>query len=140
MNNSVDQRHLAAALLYALLGLVLGIFMAASHNHGQAVTHAHLLLVGFLLSFAYAVIGRLWLGGEGGLLRQCQFWGHHLGVVGLVVGLFLLYGGSRPLAVLEPLLAGSSILVLLALALMTVLVWRAERSPGSDVLPNIAGA
>ncbi|MFP4207618.1 MAG: TonB-dependent receptor [Wenzhouxiangella sp.] len=125
MHTTIDRLHLLAALVYALLGLGLGIFMAASQDHGQAVAHAHLLLVGFLLSFTYAVIGRLWLGERPGLLVVAQFVGHHLGVVGLVGGLLLLYGGQASAGVLEPLLAASSILVFVCLVLMSAMTIQA---------------
>lgn len=124
MNPKLDRFHLLAALLYAILGLALGIYMAASHDHSQAVAHAHLLLVGFLLSFVYAVIGRLWLQEPVGMLLGLQFAGHHIGVIGLVGGLLLLYGGGPSRSALEPLLATSSILVLVALVLMSILVFR----------------
>ena len=50
--NTVDmsRRYLVWALCYAAIGMALGIYMAASHNHGELVTHAHVLLVGFVLS------------------------------------------------------------------------------------------
>lgn len=41
---SYDKRYLLCALGYAAAGMGLGIFMAASHNHGQLVTHAHAML------------------------------------------------------------------------------------------------
>lgn len=122
MKSSFDRLHLLAALIYAATGLGLGIYMAATQDHGQAVAHAHLLLVGFLMSFVYAVIGRLWLPQKTGLLRGLQFAGHHLGAIALVCGLLMLYGGRLSAAVLEPVLASASILVLLALVLMGILV------------------
>lgn len=127
MNLSVDRAHLTAGLVYAALGMGLGIYMAASHNHVQHVTHAHLLLVGFLLSLVYAVIHRLWLSGPGRLLARLQFCLHHAGTVLLVTGLFLLYGGHAAPQRLEPMLAGSSILVLMALLVMFVMVLRHDR-------------
>ena len=57
----LDRKYLVFALVYAILGMSLGIFMAASHNHGQFVTHAHLLLIGFVVSLIYGVIHKLWL-------------------------------------------------------------------------------
>ncbi|MFW5815745.1 MAG: TonB-dependent receptor [Wenzhouxiangella sp.] len=126
MHTTVDHLHLLAALVYALLGLGLGIYMAASQDHSQAVAHAHLLLVGFLLSFAYAVIGRLWLGKRPALLVAAQWLGHHLGVVGLVAGLLLLYSGGVALSALEPLLAASSLSVFGALVLMSLMVAQAR--------------
>lgn len=128
MTSNIDRFHLLAALSYATLGLGLGIYMAASHDHGQAVAHAHLLLVGFLLSFVYAVIGRLWLRGRPRLLSGLQFAGHHLGVLGLVGGLLLLYGGKASQGALEPVLAAASILLLVCLVLMSVMVVQAGSS------------
>ena len=57
----LDRKYLVFVLVYAILGMSLGIFMAASHNHGQFVTHAHLLLIGFVVSLIYGVIHKLWL-------------------------------------------------------------------------------
>ncbi|NDY94866.1 TonB-dependent receptor [Wenzhouxiangella limi] len=128
MNTRTDRLHLLGALAYATGGLGLGIYMAASHDHSQAVAHAHLMLVGFLLSFAYAVIGRLWLGPRPALLSGLQLAGHHLGVFGLIGGLLLLYGGAAPSDRLEPVLASASILVLASLVLMSAMVVHAGRA------------
>lgn len=36
----------ASAVVYAILGLILGNVMAASGDHSQMVTHAHMMLIG----------------------------------------------------------------------------------------------
>ena len=120
----MDRKYLLTALGYAALGMILGIVMAASHNHIQHVTHAHILLVGFVVSFVYAVCYRVWLPGVTGTLATVQFIAHQLGTLGMVTGLFLLYGQFVPLATIEPVLAISSIIVLLAMVLMKWLVIR----------------
>jgi cbb3-type cytochrome oxidase subunit 1 len=43
-----------SATLYALAGMGLGIFMAASHDHTMSTVHAHLNLLGFV---SMALIG-----------------------------------------------------------------------------------
>jgi hypothetical protein len=58
---SFDRQYLIWALSYGAAGMALGIYMAASHDHGEFVTHAHIMLVGFVTSLIYAVIHRLWL-------------------------------------------------------------------------------
>ena len=58
---SMDRKYILTAFGYAILGLALGIYMAASKNHGQHVTHAHIMLIGFLLSFIYGLCHKLWL-------------------------------------------------------------------------------
>lgn len=140
MKLSFDRAHLTAGLVYAALGMGLGIFMAAGQNHVQHVTHAHLLLVGFLLSVIYAIIHRLWLPDAGRVLARLQFTFHHAGVVLMVTGLFLLYGGHFSHGQLEPVLAGSSVLVLLALLKMLAMVVTAGRKPvATTVAEDFAG-
>ena len=82
----MDRKYLLTALGYAALGMILGIVMAASHNHIQHVTHAHILLVGFVVSFVYAVCYRVWLPEVTGTLVTVQFIAHQLGTLGMVTG------------------------------------------------------
>ena len=122
MKLTFDRSFLVAGLTYGILGMGLGIYMAATRDHGQLVTHAHLMLVGFLLSIVYALIHRLWLNNPGRWIARTQFAAHHLGTLMMVSGLYLLYGAHYPHETLEPLLAGSSILVLVAMLMITVMV------------------
>ena len=117
-----DRKYLVWALAYVALGMGLGIHMAASHDHAQHVTHAHILLVGFVVSFIYAVIHKLWLGGTTKRLAGVQLIAHQAGALSMFVGLFLLYGSLVPAARVEPVLALSSIVVVVAALLMIVMV------------------
>ena len=114
----MDRKYIVSALIYGFAGLILGLYMAASHNHGQLVTHAHIMLVGFVVSFIYAVIHKLWLDNPKELMAKAQFYIHQLGTFGMVVALFLLYGGFMQGDLLAPVAALSSILVLIAFILM----------------------
>lgn len=124
MGSILERPYLYFGLAYGVLGMSLGIHMAATHNHGQLVTHAHLLLVGFLLSTLYAVMHRLWLEHPNRILAGLQFLAHHFGTVVLISALFLLYGNIYPLDVLEPVLASASLVVLGALVLMAYMIVR----------------
>ena len=57
----MDRRFVLAAFGYAILGLGLGLFMGISQDHGQMPTHAHIMLVGFVISFIYALCHKIWL-------------------------------------------------------------------------------
>lgn len=118
----MDRKFIITALIYAIVGMLIGIHMAATHNHLQHVTHAHILLVGFVVSFIYALCHKLWLNADGTMLAKVQFWIHQVGVLGMVIGLYLLYSHKFDAAKVEPVLAISSILVLIALILMLVMV------------------
>ena len=119
---NLDKRYLTWALSYAVVGLCLGIYMAASHNHGELVTHAHILLIGFVVSFIYAIIHKLWLTSASGALGTIQFLIHQASTITVSVGLFLLYGNLIPESTLEPVLAVGSVGVLLAMLLMLYMV------------------
>lgn len=114
----MDKQFILCALSYGLVGLLLGIYMAASHNHGQMVTHAHIMLVGFVVSFIYAVMDKVWLGEHVGLMRKIQFYFHQFGALGMVVSLFLLYGGFLHGSVIGPFAAIFSMLVIVGFILM----------------------
>lgn len=119
-----DRKYLLWGFAYAIVGMLLGIVMAASGNHAQHVAHAHVLLVGFVISMIYAVIHRLWLNNLRSLLSRLQFALHHAGAVTMFTGLYLLYGnGSNP-ELLHPILGAASLSVLTGLVLMAVMVIR----------------
>jgi hypothetical protein len=119
-----DRKYLVWALAYVAAGMALGIYMAASHNHAQQVTHAHILLVGFVVSFIYAVIHKLWLGEMTSRLAKLQLIAHQAGSLAMFTGLFLLYGGMVPPAQIESILAPSTIVVFIAALMMIVMVMK----------------
>jgi len=121
---NVDRRYLMFALCYAVLGMVLGIYMAASHDHAEFITHAHILLVGFAVSFIYATIHRLWLVAPGRGIANLQFVLHQLSAATMTGGLFLMFANKVPAPTIEPILAASSIAVLLGMLLMIYMVIR----------------
>ena len=117
----MDRKFVLVSFCFAIAGLCLGIFMAASKNHGQFVTHAHTMLIGFVLSFIYGLCHKLWLENTVNLLAKCQFYIHLVGTCIVIVGLFLGYGNFAPFETLDPALALGSISVLTAVILMLVL-------------------
>ncbi|MDP2028065.1 MAG: hypothetical protein Q8K12_00290 [Thiobacillus sp.] len=121
-----DRKYLVWALAYVAAGMGMGIYMAASHDHAQHVTHAHILLVGFVVSFIYAVIHKLWLGGTAKRLASVQLIAHQAGALTMFSGLFLLYGGIVPEAQIESVLAPSTLIVFIAALLMIVMVLKKQ--------------
>ena len=117
----MDRNFILTSFGYAIIGLALGIFMAASKDHGHLVTHAHIMLIGFVVSFIYGLCHKLWLNNIISKLSKVQFCIHQVGTLGVIVGLFLYYGKFVTLETIDPVLAISSIAVLIGMVLMKVL-------------------
>ena len=124
---NLDRRFLIWALGYAAVGMSLGLYMAASQNHGELVTHTHILLVGFVLSLVYGIIHKLWLDKPNRALANIQFVIHQAAAAAVSVGLFLLYGGIVSGSTLDPILGIASAGVLLGMILMLCMVVRVGR-------------
>lgn len=122
----MDRKFAITGLIYASLGMILGVYMAATHNHVQHVTHAHIMLLGFVVTFVYAVCHKLWLHDLYPKLARVQFYCHQFGSLLLLSGLYLLYGAIVPPEKLEPLLSVGSLASLLALLIMVFLLIRAS--------------
>lgn len=118
----MDRKFVLTGLGYAIAGLVLGIFMAATHNHGQLVTHAHIMLLGFVVSFAYGVCHKLWLNNATSKPAVIQYYTHQVVTFFLLLGLFLFYGKFVAMETIEPVLSIGSIVVLIGMIMMKVLV------------------
>lgn len=123
----MDRKFILTALGYAILGMILGIYMAASQNHGQFVTHAHILLAGFVVSFIYGLCHKLWLDNNVSALSRVQYYMHQTGVAVLSLGLFMFYGGYASPQLLEPVMAVASVAILIGMILMKVLFIKSSR-------------
>jgi uncharacterized protein YacL len=102
--------------------------MAASKDHGHLVTHAHIMLIGFVVSFIYGLCHKLWLNNILSKLSLAQFYIHQIGTLGVVIGLFLYYGQFVSLETIAPVLAISSIAVLIGMILMKVFFIKSTRN------------
>lgn len=123
----MDRKFVMSALGYALVGLALGIYMGISEDHSQFVTHAHIMLVGFVVSFVYAVCHKLWLNNEMSTLAKVQFYVHQSGALVMFIGLFLFYGNFISRTTMGPILGISTIVVFSGMALMKLQFILAKR-------------
>jgi cbb3-type cytochrome oxidase subunit 1 len=107
------------AVSYAVAGMVLGIYMAASHDHGQMPTHAHIMVAGWLMSSVFAFFYHLFPAIGARPLARAHFWVQALSGVVLVVSLFFLLRGNEAI---EPVTALASVGFL---AGMVLFIWNA---------------
>ena len=115
---------LKAAVVYFVIGVGMGIYMGASHDHTLKPVHAHVNLLGWA---SMALIGFYVLHFGDRLnrrLERIQFWLHQVGAVILLVGLSLLVLGHTAV---EPVVGITSIVVGASVLLFAVNVWRSLR-------------
>ena len=122
---SFDKKYLIWALGYAVAGMCLGLFMAASGNHGEMVAHAHILMIGFAVSFFYAIIHRLWLAQPNKTVARVQFVLHQAATFLVSLGLLLFYGGFVGESTIGPVTGIAASGVLAGMLLMVFMVVKA---------------
>ncbi len=123
----MGRKYVLTGLGYAIVGLVLGIYMAASRNHGHLITYANIMLVGFVVSFVYGLCHKLWLNNTSSRFARIQFYVHQAGSATLFLGLFLLYGKFIDAGNINLILAIASVTILVGLVLMVVLFMRSGK-------------
>jgi hypothetical protein len=119
---SVSSLSFRTAVVLGLLGIVMGIAMAASHDHSVMPAHAHLNLLGWVSLFLFGIYYKFHPGIDSSRLALTQVVAWTLGTVVLTVGVAALNLGI-PQA--EPIAVVGSLLVLADMVLFAVLVFRA---------------
>ena len=118
----VSDRFLQAGVLFALLGMGLGVMMGKSEDFTLAPVHAHINLLGWVSMVLYGLVYRVVPTAAQGKLPAVHFW---LSVLSLLLMIPALAGyllGQKTMAI--PL-AISSIGVWLSMLLFAVIVFRA---------------
>lgn len=119
----IGRAFFATAIVYGILGMLLGLDMAMRHDHAELPTHAHIMVIGWLsfaiFGFFYALLGDVvprWLAVAHHLLAQVS-------LAVLVVGLWLYYAGHtqfEPLAAIGSLGYAASFLLFAAAAFIAL--------------------
>jgi len=108
-----------------MLGFVFGLAMAISHDHSQLPTHAHIMVIGWvsfaLFGFFYQLFGSKVSAG----LAQVHFWLALVSLIGLVIGLWLIYSGDTEY---EPIAAISAIGYAVSFLIFAAVAWPVLRN------------
>lgn len=116
----IERIHLTLGLIWLLGGMTLGQIMGASGDHGHMPTHAHIMLVGGVLSILWAILYRAFAFKQG-LLAWLQLITHQVGSAGMVYCLFQIYGGGQPdMATLGPMIGIFGLLVMISVLLILI--------------------
>lgn len=119
---SVSNNFLRLGVLFALVGMSLGIWMGANENFTLAPVHAHINLLGFVVMMIAGLFYRAFPGAARGWLPIAHFTLALLGVLIMAPCLaWLLLGHPR----IAPVLGVSEIMLVASMLLFAVIVFMA---------------
>ncbi|MZR29491.1 hypothetical protein [Sneathiella litorea] len=114
-------RFIKSAAVYIILGMIMGIYMAATKDHSQMPTHAHLNLLGWVTMGLMGLVYKNWPAVAEAKLAKLTYWLAHVSVIGITVGIGLLYAGMMQY---EPIAIISSLVALFNMALFAFLFFK----------------
>lgn len=110
---AIDRAYVAIALLWAVAGMLLGLYMGITEDNTLLQMHVAIMLSGFVTLAIYGIVYRLWPALKNSPLALVQFWVAIAGATGIVVGsYFFATSGSIPL------IATASVVFVVAAAMM----------------------
>jgi hypothetical protein len=110
-----------AAVLFALAGMVMGIAMAASHDHSVFPAHAHLNLLGWVSLFLIGIYYKFHPSLDSSHVARVQVGIWILGTIVLTIGVASIYLG-HPAS--EPIAIVGSLIILFDMLFFAMLVFR----------------
>ena len=118
----VARNFFTMAVIYSLVGMTLGLSMAMSQDHSQLPTHAHIMVLGWVMSAVFAFFYHLVPTAQASRLATIHFWLAAISSLGMFIGLFVLYGGNPAI---EPMLGVSAMAYFVATVLFAFIALRA---------------
>lgn len=115
----LDHTYVATGLLWVVLGMVFGIWLGITEQFNFANSHAHMNLVGFVISVLFGLMHRGFPGLGRSRLAKPQYLVYQLGAVLLVAGKIVVDAGGAPV-----LVAIGSLVVVLGTVMMLVMFLR----------------
>lgn len=116
----VARRFFASAIVYAILGMALGLIMGMTQDHSQMPTHAHLLLVGWATFALFGLFYHAFPGAAANKLAHVHFWLAEVSLIVLIIGLYLIFNGYSGA---DPIAAIASIGLLASMILFGFIAW-----------------
>ena len=110
----VARQFFTLAIVMGILGMMLGLSMAMSHDHTEMPAHAHTMVAGWLMSAVFGFFYHLFPAARQNKLANIHFWIHAVSVVVLVVSLYFVLAGNDAI---EPVTAVSSIIFFIGMLL-----------------------
>lgn len=126
---------LRTGVLFAVLGMGLGIYMGMTHEFQFAPVHAHVLLLGWVSMLLYGLVYQAVPQAAHGFLPVVHWLVALTGMVTMTVSLAFLFSGYE---MAEPFAVLGAILVISGAVLFATIVFRATRTAARARVP-VAG-
>ena len=110
----VARNFFILGIVMVITGMMLGLKMAMTNDHGQMPVHAHIMVAGWLMSAVFGFFYHLFPVARQNKLATIHFWMHAVGIVVLTVSLYFVLAGNPGV---EPVTAVASILFFLGMLL-----------------------
>lgn len=124
---NIPRAFLFLGSLFLVIGISLGMYMAASGDHTLYPVHAHINLLGFVVMSVFGLVYHLFPAMAATVLARVHFWLHLGGSLVLLVMLFLLLSGRVTEAAMVPLAPVAELAVLLGVLSFVYNLWRNAR-------------
>jgi len=118
----MDIRLLRIAVIYLIVGVLLGLYISVSNDFAPVGAHAHIYLLGWATLALTAIAYRLYPAMRGSPLAKTHFWLHNLGLPLAVVGLMGVMYGYPELG--GPVAGSGSLLIFSGLAAFSINLFR----------------
>lgn len=92
----IDETWILCGLAWLVFGMAFGMWLGATERFDFANSHAHIGLVGFVVSCLFGLIMRLFPGLRGSKMAKPQFWIYQVGAILLVAGKIRVDAGGPP--------------------------------------------
>ncbi len=90
------------AVIYAICGMFLGLYMGISANHLEMPTHAHIMLAGWVSLALFAFFYQLFPAINVSRIATVHFWIQITSSIVMIGSLFIMYGGEAGNPAAEP--------------------------------------
>ena len=130
----MNKSYFRIAALYLLLGVIMGIVMAASEDFTLRPVHAHINLLGWVSLALFGVFYTVYPHAAATKVARVQFWGYTVALPLQMVALGLFITGHPAVT---PLLGISSVVIALAVVCFVINVWRYAAVPRQGRLEGV---
>lgn len=122
---TLSRRWFLCAITYFVIGIGLGVYMGASHDHSLFPAHAHINLLGWASMGLTGLLYRSFPAAAQSALAAWHFWLYQLAVPVLLLAVVAIYTGH---AEADPVAGAASVVVLVSVLLFWWAIFSARNS------------